>query len=328
MYVPRGWHRQVMSKWREGRKKHDDVQLEFNYAKAAILFKGPEDQIAAAKVTLSQMTGFADVDTLFSSEPLECRKFEIEGHEIGKLCGRGGRVVSTMAKKAGVGVRFPRKGETPEITWIEGTPAHIDSYLAEASMLIDRKLEEPDSNSWAKLAGGGTSSKAVAMPTKPAVSAEHTKIMECLFFENNARQDRYDLNMFLQYLASGNKSLDICVFTITYNKIVDVILREFRDGVKVRIISDNDKAHDKGSDIYRLAQAGIPIKTDLTEAHMHHKFAVIDGKLVMNGSFNWTMSAQSRNFENVVISNDTEMAKEFQRHFDHLWNSDSMGILQ
>jgi len=316
----------LMSKWREGRKKHEDVQLDFNYAKAMVVFEGPDDQIASAKITLVELTGFASVDTLFSSEPLTCKKFEMEGHEIGKLCGKGGRVVSTMAKKAGVGVRFPRKGETP-VTWIEGTTGHIESYLSEASMLIDRKLEEPNADSWAKLAGGGVGAKAVAMPTKPSVNPEHTKIMECLFFENSARQDRYDLNMFLQYLASGNTSLDICVFTITYNRITDVILREFRDGVKVRIISDNDKAHDKGSDIYRLAQAGIPIKTDLTEAHMHHKFAVIDGKVVMNGSFNWTMSAQSRNFENVVISNDSEMAHDFQKHFNHLWNSEHMGVL-
>jgi hypothetical protein len=37
-------------------------------------------------------------------------------------------------------------------------------------------------------------------------------------------------------------------------------------GVQVRIISDNDKQHDEGSDIERLARAGIALKLDALRA--------------------------------------------------------------
>lgn len=44
-----------------------------------------------------------------------------------------------------------------------------------------------------------------------------------------------------------------------------------------------------GSDISLLASKGIPVRTDADkDSHMHNKFAIIDDKFVITGSFNWT----------------------------------------
>lgn len=58
------------------------------------------------------------------------------------------------------------------------------------------------------------------------------------------------------------KTLDICVINITNNKLTQAILEAFDRGVKVRIITDNEKCEDKGSDVYRLVEAGLDVKTD------------------------------------------------------------------
>ncbi len=52
---------------------------------------------------------------------------------------------------------------------------------------------------------------------------------------------------------------------------------------------------------------------------MHHKFAVIDRKYVLNGSFNWTRQAVTGNNENVLITSDKEMLKGFRSEFEKLW---------
>lgn len=113
--------------------------------------------------------------------------------------------------------------------------------------------------------------------------------------------------------------LDICVFTITDNRITDAILRARDRGVRVRIVSDNDKSHDAGSDIRQLRGAGVPTRMDPTPDHMHHKFAVVDGNTAITGSYNWTRSAASHNFENLLVTDEAKVVHAYVREFNRLW---------
>lgn len=91
--------------------------------------------------------------------------------------------------------------------------------------------------------------------------------------------------------------------------------------MKIRIITDNDKAADEGSDADRLAAAGVPVRVDRTAYHMHHKFAIFDQKSLLNGSYNWTRSAAENNEENFVILDLPPLVSRFQKQFDQLWDS-------
>ena len=122
-------------------------------------------------------------------------------------------------------------------------------------------------------------------------------------------------------LVTAKQTVDICVFTITDNRISDAITSAHRRGVRVRIISDDDKAFDKGSDIGHLRSRGIDCRVDKTEHHMHHKFSIFDHRLLLTGSYNWTRSAALSNEENFIISGDPRLLKAFAGIFDGLWES-------
>ncbi len=121
-------------------------------------------------------------------------------------------------------------------------------------------------------------------------------------------------------LAGARRSCDICVFTITDDRIAEAILGCHGRGVAVRIISDDEKAFDRGSDIQRLAKAGVPLRVDRTAAHMHHKFALFDRTMLLTGSYNWTRSAAAQNYENLIVTDDHHLAATFGSLFDHLWD--------
>ncbi len=124
----------------------------------------------------------------------------------------------------------------------------------------------------------------------------------------------------LRELCRGSRaSIDVCVYTISDDRLSDELLAAQARGIRVRIISDNDKRFDDGSDIARLASHGVEVRLDDTPFHMHHKFAVFDGGLVANGSFNWTRTASSSNHENLVVSRDPYLVRCFGGQFDAMW---------
>ena len=120
-------------------------------------------------------------------------------------------------------------------------------------------------------------------------------------------------------LRACRRSADLCVFTITDDRITRALLDCHRRGLKLRLITDNDKAFDLGSDIERIAAAGVAVKVDRTPFHMHHKFAIFDGGAVLTGSYNWTVGAAKNNEENLVVSNDRRLLTAFTGEFDRLW---------
>ncbi len=117
----------------------------------------------------------------------------------------------------------------------------------------------------------------------------------------------------------ARRKVDACVFTITDDRIRDAMLAARRRGVAVRVITDNDKSMDEGSDVEPLRRAGVEVRVDETEAHMHHKFAVFDGARLLTGSYNCTRSAARYNQENVVITDDASLVASFAREFERLW---------
>lgn len=127
------------------------------------------------------------------------------------------------------------------------------------------------------------------------------------------------LQKIVELIGRARRTLDVCVFTITDDRIANALYEAHQRRVKVRIISDNDKSGDEGSDVLRLGRAGIEVRLDRTEYHMHHKFALFDDELLLTGSYNWTRGAASYNEENLVVLSERALIAQFREEFDRLW---------
>ncbi|MEM6796130.1 MAG: phospholipase D-like domain-containing protein [Acidobacteriota bacterium] len=120
-------------------------------------------------------------------------------------------------------------------------------------------------------------------------------------------------------IREARRSIDLCVFTVTDNRLAEALLQAHRQGVLVRMISDDDKAEDRGSDVDRLEASGIPTRRDKIPDHMHHKFAVFDGEIAVTGSYNWTRGAAERNYENLLVTDDPRLVGPYLSEFKRLW---------
>ena len=62
-----------------------------------------------------------------------------------------------------------------------------------------------------------------------------------------------------------------------------------------------------------MAKAGIPTKIDSAHDIAHNKIIIIDGAIVITGSFNFTKAAEDKNAENLFIIFDKVTADKYIR---------------
>ena len=82
------------------------------------------------------------------------------------------------------------------------------------------------------------------------------------------------------------------------------------DGINRRYINAIQYLNTKGADVRLVRFAGI----------MHHKFCIIDKRICMFGSFNWTETANIRNIEDLNICDNYNVVANYLLEFKAIWN--------
>lgn len=124
----------------------------------------------------------------------------------------------------------------------------------------------------------------------------------------------------MRTINQAKKTLDMATYSFTSIPVVNALLAAKRRGVSVRVLADKKSASNRYSAVTFLANQGIPVRLNGRYAIQHNKFLVIDRQSVQTGSANYTVSAFSRNAENViVISGETAVTQVYQQEFERLW---------
>ncbi len=132
--------------------------------------------------------------------------------------------------------------------------------------------------------------------------------------------------LILEEIFKAQKQILVAVFSFTNMKIAKALVEARNKGVKVYVITDEGQAESRyGRRVIEfLASHGVKVKIKRGTGGglMHHKYAVIDGKVVLTGSYNWTYSAEKRNDENLVaIEGSRNLAKAYFENFKALWQN-------
>jgi len=110
------------------------------------------------------------------------------------------------------------------------------------------------------------------------------------------------------------------MYSFTYEPISEAIIRAKNRGIKIRILMDKQQAAGKYSKYQYFFNNGINVITDIHSGIMHNKIAIIDGKILFTGSYNWTKSAEGINQENLLeFIDEGKIIKLYQERLDYLW---------
>ncbi len=124
--------------------------------------------------------------------------------------------------------------------------------------------------------------------------------------------------LIIKEIDGAKSSIDIAMYSFTRSDIAHALVNARKRGITVRIIMDDGRAKTENSKSRFFLNNNFDQK--LVEPTMHNKFAIIDDKLLITGSYNWTNSAESRNFENILfIRNSPNLIKQYKEQFNGLW---------
>ena len=117
----------------------------------------------------------------------------------------------------------------------------------------------------------------------------------------------------MNLLNSANKSILLVVYSAKYyansnNKLLNVLCKASHRGVKVDVILDDELGYNNDTIKY-LRSCGVNARLDSPKVRTHAKFLVIDGKIVLLGSTNWSYSSLNKNHEVDVLIKDPEIAR-------------------
>ncbi len=119
-------------------------------------------------------------------------------------------------------------------------------------------------------------------------------------------------------ILGAQESVEVLAFSFTLDPMWDALLSRAAEGVRVRGVIEADQAGDQAARLAETFAAGLDIRLDGNPRNMHHKVIIIDGSVVITGSYNFSTSAEENNDENVLIIHSQPAASLFLIEFERV----------
>jgi phosphatidylserine/phosphatidylglycerophosphate/cardiolipin synthase-like enzyme len=120
----------------------------------------------------------------------------------------------------------------------------------------------------------------------------------------------------IKEIDAAREWIRIQAYSYTSAPISEALLRAIKRGVKVKAVLDKSNQTAQYTGATFLQNAGATVLTDSKHAIAHNKVMVIDGAVVITGSFNFSKAAEESNAENLVILKDCpQIVGAYSRNF-------------
>lgn len=118
----------------------------------------------------------------------------------------------------------------------------------------------------------------------------------------------------------AKKEIVVVAYAFSSKYLGQALSGALKRGVKVQILLDGDNARKAYSLDEWLVGEGIEVRlAEIKRGSLHHKFMLIDAKLLATGSYNFTNESEFRNHEAAIFTNNKALIQSFAAEFDRLW---------
>jgi len=120
-------------------------------------------------------------------------------------------------------------------------------------------------------------------------------------------------------INNAEHSIKVAMAYFTDRDIAMSIVEAKNKKIKVDIILSSNTQNETVKLILKGAGVNVhAFNTGDPRGIMHHKFCLIDNKLSINGSYNYSLNASTNNVENIQVSDDLSTYNQFDSEFERL----------
>jgi phosphatidylserine/phosphatidylglycerophosphate/cardiolipin synthase-like enzyme len=147
----------------------------------------------------------------------------------------------------------------------------------------------------------------------PALRVNDT-LMEVYFSPDDGTAARM-----VQLIQAAEESVYFLAYSFTADDIAQAMVDRARAGVTVAgVFEERQYESNRGTEFDRLRIAGLDVHLDGNPRNMHHKLILIDGEILITGSYNFSASAEKRNDENTLIIHDPGVVDLYMAEFERI----------
>ena len=233
------------------------------------------------------------------------------------------------------------------------TRGNVNHLLTINNKQVASLFTEEFNYMWGDNNQGGLNSKfGLNKPWRSPVSiqAENTQIT-IQFSPTPSSKNWHDSTngLIAKTVNEANKSIDLALFVFSDQELANTLQSKQHQGLSLRGVFDSGFAFRYYSEV--LDMRGITLSNDslkrrnsLCQAEtgnnpwqkplqtmgianisagdkLHHKFALIDDRIVISGSQNWSEAANSNNDEAVIVIDNPTVAQHFKQEFENLYQA-------
>lgn len=125
--------------------------------------------------------------------------------------------------------------------------------------------------------------------------------------------------LIIQNINEAKKSIQIMAYSFTDADIVNALIKAHRRNVNVQVILDHSNFKAKNPLLSELINERICVRIDKPQGIAHNKVMIIDERIVLTGSYNYSAAAYKRNTENLLILHDKNMAQKYMTNWQSRW---------
>ena len=120
-------------------------------------------------------------------------------------------------------------------------------------------------------------------------------------------------------ILNAKETIFVAMYNFSYKQIAKHLIEASKNGVKITVLLDKSKVDNNDTIYSMLKEANINVIFDDKVEKMHLKAMLIDDKLAVLGSMNFTRKSFEENYDFVYFNKDKKVIqklKKFKQKFD------------